>query len=75
MPSVSAFCLSEPSERFINFVSFDTGVRAFECPPSPAAENDVRWADLDQSRKTRSAARLPRCLVLRFRLILDVLIL
>jgi hypothetical protein len=31
MPSVSAFCLSEPSERFINFVSFDTGVRAFEC--------------------------------------------
>lgn len=31
MPSVSAFCLSEPSDRFINFVSFDTGVLAFEC--------------------------------------------
>jgi hypothetical protein len=31
MPSVSAFCLSEPSDRFINLVSFDTGVLAFEC--------------------------------------------
>jgi hypothetical protein len=24
-------CLNEPSERFINFASFDTGVLAFEC--------------------------------------------
>jgi hypothetical protein len=31
MPSVSAFCLNEPSDRFINLVSFDTGVLAFEC--------------------------------------------
>src|ERR1700716_1521706 len=31
MPSVSAFCRNEPSDRFINFVSFDTGVLAFEC--------------------------------------------
>ena len=31
MPSFRAFCLNEPSERFINFASFDTGVLAFEC--------------------------------------------
>jgi|SRR5450631_1323628 hypothetical protein len=31
MPSFGAFCLNEPSERFINFASFDTGVLAFEC--------------------------------------------
>jgi len=31
IPSVNAFCLNEPSDRFINFVSFDTGVLAFEC--------------------------------------------
>src|SRR5260370_23737786 len=31
MPSFSAFCLKEPSDRFINLVSFDTGVLAFEC--------------------------------------------
>jgi hypothetical protein len=28
---LQAFCLNEPSERFINFASFDTGVLAFEC--------------------------------------------
>ena len=31
IPKVNAFCLKEPSDRFINFVSFDTGVLAFEC--------------------------------------------
>ena len=31
IPNVNAFCLKEPSDRFINFVSFDTGVLAFEC--------------------------------------------
>src|SRR3984893_15196606 len=31
MPSFRALCLNEPSERFINFASFDTGVLAFEC--------------------------------------------
>jgi hypothetical protein len=31
MPSFRAFCLNEPSERFINFASFNTGVLAFEC--------------------------------------------
>jgi len=31
MLSFSAFCLKEPSDRFINLVSFDTGVLAFEC--------------------------------------------
>jgi hypothetical protein len=30
IPSVNAFCLNEPSDRFINLVSFDIGVRAFE---------------------------------------------
>jgi hypothetical protein len=30
-PYFSAFCLNEPSDRFINFASFDTGVLAFEC--------------------------------------------
>ena len=28
---LQGFCLNEPSERFINFASFDTGVLAFEC--------------------------------------------
>src|ERR1700730_4143889 len=31
MPSFRAFCLNEPSERFIDFASFDTGVLACEC--------------------------------------------
>ena len=31
MPSESAFCLKDPSLRFISFDSFDTGVRDFEC--------------------------------------------
>jgi len=31
MPSINAFCLNEPSDRFINLASFDTGVLAFEC--------------------------------------------
>ena len=31
MPSVPAFCLRDPSDRFISFASFDTGVFAFEC--------------------------------------------
>jgi hypothetical protein len=31
MPSVPAFCLNDPSDRFISFASFDTGVFAFEC--------------------------------------------
>ena len=31
IPNFSAFCLNEPSDRFINFASFDTGVLAFEC--------------------------------------------
>jgi hypothetical protein len=30
-PSVNAFCLNEPSDRFISLVSFDNGVLAFEC--------------------------------------------
>ena len=31
MPSVPAFCLNDPSDLFINFASFETGVFAFEC--------------------------------------------
>jgi len=31
MPRVRAFCLNEPSDRFINFESLATGVRALEC--------------------------------------------
>ena len=28
---LQGLCINEPSERFINFASFDTGVLAFEC--------------------------------------------
>ena len=31
MPSLSAFCRSEPTDRFVNFATLATGVRAFEC--------------------------------------------
>jgi hypothetical protein len=31
MPSLKAFCLSEPSVLFISLAIFETGVLAFEC--------------------------------------------
>ena len=31
MPNTRAFCLNEPSDRFISFETFATGVRALEC--------------------------------------------
>jgi hypothetical protein len=31
MPSVPAFCLNDPSDLFMSFAIFDTGVLAFEC--------------------------------------------
>ena len=31
MPSLKAFCLSEPSVLFISLATFETGVLAFEC--------------------------------------------
>jgi hypothetical protein len=31
MPNTRAFCLNEPSDRFIIFESLATGVRALEC--------------------------------------------
>lgn len=45
MPSESAFCLNDPSLRFISFDSFDTGVRDLECALSSltsAAEYSFR---------------------------------
>jgi hypothetical protein len=30
MPSLSAFCRSEPIDRFVNFATLVTGVLAFE---------------------------------------------
>src|SRR5579859_1317435 len=34
MPSLRAFCRSEPSVRLVSFTIFATGVRAFECARS-----------------------------------------
>jgi hypothetical protein len=31
MPSLKAFCLSEPSVRFMSLAIFETGVLSFEC--------------------------------------------
>lgn len=38
---VRAFCLSEPSDRFISFDNLDTGVLAFECALSNLTSDEV----------------------------------
>lgn len=44
---VRAFCLSEPSDRFISFASLDTGVLAFECALSNLTSDDVYFFPTD----------------------------
>jgi hypothetical protein len=58
IPNFSALCLDEPSDRFINFASFDTGVFAFECAFSSLMPDAVYVLRIARHQRKSSVRRI-----------------